>query len=44
MEGMDHSGMNHSGSSEVPEGLAEAENPTYPVGNKATINAIICLE
>ena len=32
-------GMDHSGSSEVPEGLAEAENPTYPVGSKATINA-----
>ncbi len=39
MEGMDHSGMNHSSSGEVPEGLAEAENPTYPVGSKATINA-----
>ena len=38
-EEMDHAGMNHSGSSEVPEGLAEAENPTYPVGSKATINA-----
>lgn len=32
-------GMNHSGSSEVPEGLVEAENPTYPVGSKAIINA-----
>ncbi|WP_019156588.1 MULTISPECIES: YdhK family protein [Bacillaceae] len=39
MEGMDHAGMNHSGSSEVPEGLEEAENPTYPVGSKAIIHA-----
>jgi Protein of unknown function (DUF1541) len=39
MEGMDHSGMNHSGSGEVPEGLKESENPTYPVGNQAIINA-----
>lgn len=39
IDGMDHAGMNHSGSSEVPEGLAEAENPTYPVGSKATIHA-----
>lgn len=38
-EEMDHAGMNHSGSSEVPEGLAEAENPTYPVGSKAIIHA-----
>jgi hypothetical protein len=38
-EEMDHAEMNHSGSSEVPEGLEEAENPTYPVGSKATINA-----
>lgn len=39
MEEMDHSEMNHSSSGEVPEGLAEAENPTYPVGSEATINA-----
>ncbi|WP_428910170.1 YdhK family protein [Niallia sp. Krafla_26] len=38
-EEMDHAGMNHSGSSEVPEGLEEAENPTYPVGSKAMIHA-----
>ncbi|WP_338472953.1 YdhK family protein [Niallia sp. XMNu-256] len=38
-EGTDHSGMKHSGSSDVPEGLKEAENPTYPVGSKAKIQA-----
>jgi hypothetical protein len=38
-ENKDHAEMNHSGSSEVPENLKEAENPTYPVGSKATINA-----
>lgn len=37
MEGMDHSGMNMSGSAEVPDGLKEAENPKYPVGSKAII-------
>lgn len=31
--------MDHSSSGEVPEGLREAENPTYPVGSEATINA-----
>ncbi|MBD8071294.1 YdhK family protein [Bacillus sp. PS06] len=35
--GTDHSGMDHSSSGEVPEGLKEAENPTYPVGSKAII-------
>ena len=39
MEGMDHSEMNHSGSSELPEGLKEAENPKYKVGSTAIINA-----
>lgn len=39
MEGMDHSNMNHSGTGEVPEGLQEAENPTYPVGSTAVIQA-----
>ncbi|GAA0593883.1 YdhK family protein [Virgibacillus siamensis] len=39
MEGMDHSGMNHSSSGEVPEDLAEAGNPTYSVGSQAIINA-----
>lgn len=38
-EGMDHPGMQHSGSGEVPEGLAEAENPTYPVGSKVIMHA-----
>ena len=36
-EGME--GMSHSGSSEVPEGLKEAENPTFKVGSKAIIHA-----
>lgn len=39
IEGMDHSEMNHTGSGEVPEGLAEAENPKYPVGSKVVIHA-----
>ncbi|WP_425590648.1 YdhK family protein [Guptibacillus hwajinpoensis] len=29
--------MEHSGSSEVPEGLKKAEDPTYPEGSKALI-------
>ena len=29
--------MNHSGSGEVPEGLKEAESPTYKVGSKAIL-------
>lgn len=29
--------MNHSGTSEVPKGLKEAENPTYKVGAKVII-------
>ncbi|MGM0875720.1 MAG: YdhK family protein [Bacillota bacterium] len=37
MESMDHSDMNHSSSGEAPEGLKEAENPTYEVGSKAII-------
>ncbi|CAM3683958.1 YdhK family protein [Aeromicrobium ponti] len=32
-----HSGMDHSGSGEAPEGLKEAENPKYEVGSKAII-------
>ncbi|WP_413363985.1 YdhK family protein [Lysinibacillus sp. 3P01SB] len=36
---MDHSSMNHSSTGEVPEGLAEASNPTYPVGSTATMHA-----
>jgi len=37
--GADHSGMNHSGSGEVPEGLQEAANPKFKVGSEATIAA-----
>ncbi|UAL48267.1 YdhK family protein [Sutcliffiella horikoshii] len=33
----DHSGMDMSGSGEVPEGLKEKENPTFEVGSTATI-------
>lgn len=32
-----HSGMNHSSSGEVPEGLIQAENPTFPVGSTAIL-------
>ncbi|SOC43025.1 YdhK family protein [Ureibacillus acetophenoni] len=39
MQGMDHSNMNHSGSGEVPEGLKDATNPTFPVGSKAIIQS-----
>ncbi|THE13391.1 DUF1541 domain-containing protein [Bacillus timonensis] len=38
-EDMDHTGMNHSGSGEIPEGLAKAENPTYPVGTNVMMHA-----
>ncbi|RUL50757.1 YdhK family protein [Lysinibacillus antri] len=34
-----HSGMDHSGSGELPEGLKNAENPTFPVGTKAMMHA-----
>lgn len=38
MEGMDDmGGMMHDNSGEIPEGLQEAENPTYPVGDVVTI-------
>jgi len=33
---MDH--MEHSSSGEVPKGLKVAENPTYKVGDKVTLN------
>lgn len=33
-----HTGMDHSGSGEIPEGLKEAENPKYKVGSKSIIN------
>ncbi|KGR86167.1 YdhK family protein [Lysinibacillus odysseyi] len=36
---MEHSTMDHSGSGEVPEGLAEATNPAYPIGSKAIMHA-----
>ena len=38
-EDMDHGAMEHSSSGEVPEGLAEAENPTFPVGSQAIMSA-----
>lgn len=34
---MDHSGMNHSGTGEVPAGLKEAEHPTYKVGSEVIL-------
>jgi len=36
---MDHSGMNHSSTGEVPEDLADAEDPTYPVESEAVMHA-----
>jgi hypothetical protein len=36
-QGMGHSNMEHSGSTEVPTGLNDAENPTFPVGSKVII-------
>ncbi|SFG31912.1 Protein of unknown function [Halobacillus alkaliphilus] len=39
MESDSHEDMDHSGSSEVPEGLKEAENPTYEVDSQAIIKA-----
>ncbi|MBP2075930.1 cytoskeletal protein RodZ [Oceanobacillus polygoni] len=39
MKKTDHSGMDHSSSGEVPEDLANAEDPTYPVGSEAVISA-----
>ncbi|MDI7743836.1 YdhK family protein [Lysinibacillus fusiformis] len=38
-QGMDHSSMNHSGNGEIPQGLKDAANPTFPVGSKAIIQA-----
>ncbi|MFS0728408.1 YdhK family protein [Paenibacillus sp. 1P07SE] len=32
-----HADMDHSSSGEVPEGLQEASNPTFPVGSEAVI-------
>ncbi|AIY04454.1 hypothetical protein Plano_0489 [Planococcus sp. PAMC 21323] len=34
-----HGGMDHSSSGEVPEGLAEADSPTFEVGSQAIIKA-----
>jgi len=33
MDGNDHSGMDMSGSGDVPEGLKSAENPTFFLGD-----------
>ncbi|HWL25196.1 MAG TPA: YdhK family protein [Ureibacillus sp.] len=38
-QGMNHSNMNHSESGEIPEGLKDAESPTFPVGSKAIIQS-----
>lgn len=35
----DHSAMGHSGSGEIPAGLAEAAEPTFPLGSTAIITA-----
>lgn len=35
----DHSGMNHSGSGEVPAGLKEAQNPKFKVGSQAIMQS-----
>lgn len=37
MDGNDHSGMDMSGSGDVPEGLKSAENPTFAVGDTSVI-------
>lgn len=38
-EHSDHSMMDHSGSGEVPSGLSEATDPTFPVGSTAMMTA-----
>ena len=38
-EDMGHEGMVHSSSGEVPEGLAEAESPTFEIGSQAIMTA-----
>lgn len=38
-QSMDHSAMDHSGSGEIPDGLMEASDPTYPVGSTAMMTA-----
>lgn len=35
----EHADMNHSTSGEIPEGLKESSNPTFPVGSQAVIQA-----
>lgn len=37
-EEMDHSGMHHSSSGDVPEDLKGAESPAYPVGSQAIMH------
>lgn len=39
MEGMDHSGMDMSGSGELPEGLEESRDPMFVVESSAIITA-----
>ncbi|MCP8969265.1 YdhK family protein [Ectobacillus ponti] len=39
MGSMNHEGMHHSGSGQVPQGLQTAANPKYKVGSQATIKA-----
>lgn len=36
---MDNMEMNHSSSGKIPKGLKVAENPAFPIGSKAIINA-----
>ena len=36
---MDHSAMDMSGTGELPKGIKEAKNPTFPVGSKAVVHA-----
>ncbi|MFJ7827419.1 DUF1541 domain-containing protein [Psychrobacillus sp. NPDC096623] len=36
-ENMDHSNMDHSSTGELPEGLTVADNPTFEVGSKASL-------
>lgn len=36
---MDNTKMNHSSSRKIPKGLKVAENPAFPIGSKAIINA-----
>ncbi|RHW37507.1 DUF1541 domain-containing protein [Lysinibacillus yapensis] len=38
-EDSEDAAMNHSSDGEVPEGLKDAEDPTFPVGSKAVIQA-----